>query len=180
MEIFDDFSRKRSRRSQLQSQELWVVQTRRFGRWPEAPSCMIGAATAFDWQSAPASWTLSTSPTTGRDSQGGLRKTKFLIMSGYIAYLVPWYPRRMRRRLVRCWETYDLEIGPDYLLRRQADIPDLRVQFDEFRAAEHVQGRYLRVMARAKGVSWSSQKVLTNLARFGRPFPLFARSAYGR
>ena len=74
-----------------------------------------------------------------------------LVMAGYIAYLVVWYPRRMRRRLTKCWETYDLEIGHDYLLRRQADIPDLRLQFDEVQTVEHVQGRYLRVIGKSKG-----------------------------
>jgi hypothetical protein len=74
-----------------------------------------------------------------------------LMMAAYIAYLVVWYPRRMTRRLIRCWETYDLEIGHDYLLRRQADIPDLRLQFDEVQAVEHVQGRYLRVIGKSKG-----------------------------
>lgn len=74
-----------------------------------------------------------------------------LIMAAYIAYLVVWYPRRMRRRLIKCWETYDLEIGRDYLLRRQADMPDLRLQFDEVQAVEHVQGRYLRVIGKTKG-----------------------------
>lgn len=73
-----------------------------------------------------------------------------LLMVAYIAYLAVWYPRRMRRRLIKCWETYDLEIGHDYLLRRQADIPDLRLQFDEVQAAEHVQGRYLRVIGKTK------------------------------
>jgi hypothetical protein len=73
-----------------------------------------------------------------------------LMMFAYIAYLLTWYPRRMRRRLIRCWETYDLEIGHDYLLRRQADIPDLRLQFDEVQAVEHVQGRCLRVIGKSK------------------------------
>jgi hypothetical protein len=68
-----------------------------------------------------------------------------LAMAAYIAYLAVWYPRRMRRRLIKCWDTYDLEIGHDYLLRRQADIPDLRLQFDEVQAVEHLQGRCLRV-----------------------------------
>ena len=74
-----------------------------------------------------------------------------LMMAAYIAYLFVWYPRRMRRRLIRCWETYDLEIGHDYLLRRQADIPDLRLQFDEVQAVERVQGRYVRVIGKSKG-----------------------------
>jgi hypothetical protein len=73
------------------------------------------------------------------------------IMAGYILVLVVWYPRWMKRRLTRCWETYDLEIGHDYLVRRQADIPDLRLQFDQVRAVEHVQGRYLRVIGKSKG-----------------------------
>lgn len=42
-----------------------------------------------------------------------------LSMVAYIVCVVVWYPRRMRRRLIKCWETYDLEIGHDYLLRRQ-------------------------------------------------------------
>lgn len=74
-----------------------------------------------------------------------------LIMATYVTYLVIWYPRRMRRRLIRCWETYELEIGTDYLLRRQADIPELRLQFDDVQAVEHVQGRYLRVIGKSKG-----------------------------
>jgi hypothetical protein len=74
-----------------------------------------------------------------------------LMMAAYVAYLVVLYPRKMRRRLIRCWETYDLEIGHDYLRRRQADIPDLRLQFDEVQAVEHVQGRYLRVIGKSKG-----------------------------
>jgi hypothetical protein len=72
------------------------------------------------------------------------------LMVAYIAYLAVWSPRRMRRRLIRCWDTYDLEIGHDYLLRRQADVPDLRLQFDEVQAVERVQGRYLRVIGKTK------------------------------
>jgi hypothetical protein len=72
------------------------------------------------------------------------------LMVAYIAYLAVWYPRKMRRRLFKFWETYDLEIGPDYLLRRQADIPELRLQFNEVQAVEHVQGRYLRVIGKTK------------------------------
>jgi hypothetical protein len=78
-----------------------------------------------------------------------------LLMVAYVAYLAVWYPRKMRRRLSKCWETYDLEIGHDYLLRRQADIPDLRLQFDEVQAVEHVQGRYLRVIGKTKSCAIS-------------------------
>jgi hypothetical protein len=73
-----------------------------------------------------------------------------LIMVAYIACFTVLYPRRMRRRLIKCWETYDLEIGRDYLLRRQADIPELRLPFDEVQAVEHVPGRYLRVIGKTK------------------------------
>jgi hypothetical protein len=74
-----------------------------------------------------------------------------LLMAAYIAYLVAWYPRRMRRRLARCWETYELEIGNDYLIRRQADIPDLSLRFDDVKAVEHIPGRCLRVIGKSKG-----------------------------
>jgi len=73
-----------------------------------------------------------------------------LLMVAYVAYLAVWYPLRMRRRLSKCWETYDLEVGHGYLLRRQADIPDLRLQFDEVQSVERVQGRYLRVIGKTK------------------------------
>lgn len=74
-----------------------------------------------------------------------------LVMTAYIVCIVIWYPRRMRRRLIRCWETYDLEIGHDYLVRRQADLPDLRLQFNDVQAVEQVKGEYLRVIGRSKG-----------------------------
>jgi hypothetical protein len=74
-----------------------------------------------------------------------------LVMAAYIACLAIWYPRRMKRRLIKCWETYELEIGHGYLLRRQADIPDVLLQFDEVKTVEHVPGRYLRVIGKSKG-----------------------------
>ena len=74
-----------------------------------------------------------------------------LLMVAYMAYVAFWSPLRMQRRLKRCWETYDLEIGPDYLLRRQADLTDLRLKFDEVRTVEHVPGRYLRVIGKGAG-----------------------------
>jgi hypothetical protein len=43
-----------------------------------------------------------------------------------------------------------LEIGHGYLLRRQGDVPDLRLQFDEVQAVEQVPGRYLRVIGKPK------------------------------
>lgn len=74
-----------------------------------------------------------------------------LLIVAYVAYFAVSYPRRMQRRLIKRWETYDLEIGHGYLLRRQADIPDVRLQFDEVQAVEHVPGRYLRVIGKTKG-----------------------------
>ena len=74
-----------------------------------------------------------------------------VLMVAYMAYVAFWSPLRMKRRLKRCWETYDLEIGPDYFLRRQADLPDLRLSFAEVRSVEHVPGRYLRVIGKRAG-----------------------------
>jgi hypothetical protein len=87
-----------------------------------------------------------------------------LMTAAYIAYLVVWYPRRMKRQLTRCWETYELEVGHDYLLRRQANVPDLRLQFDEVQAVEHVQGRYLRVIGKSK---WRVIAIPESIDQFG-------------
>ena len=73
-----------------------------------------------------------------------------LMLIPLVLYVAIWAPRRMKRRLIRCWETYDLEIGQDYLLRREADLPDLRVKFEEVQGIEHVPGRYLRVIGTPK------------------------------
>jgi hypothetical protein len=74
-----------------------------------------------------------------------------VFMVAYMAFVAFWSPLRMKRRLKRCWETYDLEIGADYFLRRQADLPDLRLCFAEVRCVEHVPGRYLRLIGRQAG-----------------------------
>jgi hypothetical protein len=73
-----------------------------------------------------------------------------VLMVAYMAYVAFWSPLKMKRRLKRCWETYELEIGHDYLLRRQADLPDLRLDFSDVQAVEHVPGRYLRVIGKPK------------------------------
>lgn len=73
-----------------------------------------------------------------------------LAMTAYVLFLCVWAPRRMKRRLAKCWETYELEIGQDYLLRRQAGLEDLRLQFDEIRGVEEVPERYLRVIGKPK------------------------------
>jgi hypothetical protein len=74
-----------------------------------------------------------------------------VFMVAYMAYIAFWSPLRMKRRLTKYWATYDLEIGPDYFLRRQADLPDLRLGFEEVRSVEHVPGRYLRVIGKRTG-----------------------------
>jgi hypothetical protein len=63
-----------------------------------------------------------------------------------VAYSVFSTARYTRRLLAKYWQTYDLEIGPDYLLRRQADLPDLCLHFDEITRVERLPGRYLHVI----------------------------------
>jgi hypothetical protein len=73
-----------------------------------------------------------------------------LFMLAYMAYLILWSPRKLRRKLQRCWETYELEVGSNYLVRRQADMPDLCVQFSEVSAVQRIAGRDLRVIGTPK------------------------------
>ena len=68
-----------------------------------------------------------------------------VLMAAYASVMAFWLPARMRRKLARFWETYVLEIGPDYLLRRQSDLPDLRIHFTEVQSVQSVPGRYLRI-----------------------------------
>jgi len=87
-------------------------------------------------------------------SKGATQKSMItygLVMMAYMVCTAIAYPRWMIRRLVRCWETYDLEIGDDYLVRRQAGLPNLRLQFGEVQAVEHLKGEYLRVIGKSKG-----------------------------
>jgi len=63
-----------------------------------------------------------------------------------LTYMFFMTPRRVRRILARCWQTYTLEIGPDYLLRRQAETPDLRLSFSEIKRIERRPGEYVRVI----------------------------------
>jgi hypothetical protein len=83
----------------------------------------------------------------------GMRRANFgtvvvfsIFVGLFITYIAFISPRRMRRSLRKCWDTYILAIGPDYLLRRQADAPDLRLSFTEVKKVEHLPGRYLRVI----------------------------------
>jgi hypothetical protein len=73
-----------------------------------------------------------------------------LFMLAYMAHLILWSPRKLKRKLQRCWETYELEVGSNYLVRRQADLPDLCVQFSEVSAVQRIPGRDLRVIGTPK------------------------------
>ncbi|HWX93668.1 MAG TPA: hypothetical protein VNY29_13635 [Terriglobales bacterium] len=65
----------------------------------------------------------------------------------YIAFVSP---RRMHDRLVKLWNSYVLEVGPDYLLRRQADTPEVRLSFAAIKNVEYRPGHSLRVIGTAK------------------------------
>jgi hypothetical protein len=73
-----------------------------------------------------------------------------VIMAAYASVMVFWLPARMRRKMAKFWETYVLEIGPDYLLRRQSDLPDLRIDFSKVQTVQTVPGRYLRIAGTPK------------------------------
>src|SRR5262249_34213102 len=75
----------------------------------------------------------------------------FAVFAGlFITYIGFMAPRRMRKSLRKCWDTYVLTIGPDYLLRQQADVSDVRLTFKDVKKIEHLPGRYLRVIGNAK------------------------------
>lgn len=64
----------------------------------------------------------------------------------WLTYSLFMSPRRLHKKRARCWETYSLEIGPDYLLRRQADTPDIRLSFSDIKRIERRPGEYVRVV----------------------------------
>ena len=69
-----------------------------------------------------------------------------MIAAVFLTYIFFVVPRRTRKVLARIWDTYSLEIGPDYLLRRQGDVPDLRMAFADVRRIERRGGGYMRVI----------------------------------
>jgi hypothetical protein len=73
-----------------------------------------------------------------------------LLDAFYITYIGAVAIPRMRKRLAKCWDTYVLEIGPGYLLRQQADTPEIRMSFSQVKRIEHLPGRYLRVIGSTK------------------------------
>lgn len=82
----------------------------------------------------------------------GIRTT--LAVAGFdalfLTYIAFVSPRRMHSRLIKCWDSYVLEIGPDYLLRLQADTPDVRLLFRDVRRVERRPGHSLRVIGSDK------------------------------
>jgi len=63
-----------------------------------------------------------------------------------LVYMFFVSPQRARRRLAKCWDTYKLTIGADYLLRQQEDTPDIRLPFAGVKRVEHLPGRYVRII----------------------------------
>lgn len=61
-----------------------------------------------------------------------------LVLAVFFTYVAFVSPRRMRSRIADSWQTYELEIGPNYLLRTQADTPDLRLEFSDIRSIERI------------------------------------------
>jgi len=76
--------------------------------------------------------------------------TTAVFIACLVAYSVFSTVRYLRRFLADYWQTYDLEIGSDYLLRRQARVPDLCLHFGEITKAERLPGRYVHVIGANK------------------------------
>jgi Na+/H+ antiporter NhaD/arsenite permease-like protein len=68
----------------------------------------------------------------------------------FLAYISFVSPLRIRRRMTKSWNTYVLTIGPDFLLRHQADAPEIRLPFTAIKRVEHLSGRYIRVIGDEK------------------------------
>jgi hypothetical protein len=86
-----------------------------------------------------------------RNSHTTMGMIGFAVFAGlFFTYMAFGSPRRVRKKLAKSWETYVLEIGPDYLLRQQADTPDIRLPFQDVKRIEHLPGRYLRVIGLQK------------------------------
>jgi len=85
--------------------------------------------------------------------RGGRSQPTIIIavfMGLYLCYIAFAMPRKVKKRLAKCWDSYELEIGPDYFLRTQADTPELRLRFDEITRVERLPGRYLRIIGTNK------------------------------
>jgi len=73
------------------------------------------------------------------------------VMTGIsLCYLAFALPRKVKKTLAKCWDSYELEIGSDYFLRTQADTPEIRLRFDEITRVERLPGRYLRIIGKNK------------------------------
>ena len=63
----------------------------------------------------------------------------------FVAYIAISIPLKNRRQLKKCWETYELEVGGDYFLRRQHGVNDLRIPFNQISKVERIPGRYVLI-----------------------------------
>jgi hypothetical protein len=80
-------------------------------------------------------------------SQSSL-KTLVIYAAGFgawFAYLAISMSRKTMQQLERCWKTYELEIGPDDLTRRQEGYPDLAIPLMDITKIQRVPGRYVQV-----------------------------------
>ena len=68
----------------------------------------------------------------------------------FITYIAFVGTRRMRSSIEQTWNSYQLEIGPDYLQRSQSTTPELRLAFSEITRIERIPGRYLRVIGSSR------------------------------
>jgi len=73
-----------------------------------------------------------------------------IILALFFTYIAFASPRRTRRGVEKTWATYQLEIGPDYLLRTQADTPDLRLPFSEITTVKRNPGRFVIVTGQSR------------------------------
>jgi hypothetical protein len=71
---------------------------------------------------------------------------RVLLIAGILTWIVFRSLRRLKTSMEKTWATYTLEIGPDYLLRTQADTTDLRLPVAEIQRIERLPGRFVRVV----------------------------------
>ncbi len=70
-----------------------------------------------------------------------------LLAVGFVGFIV-LMAYRLKAQITTMWQTYELQIGPDYLCRRQGGLPPLTIRFSEVSKVVHIPGRQLRVFSR--------------------------------
>jgi hypothetical protein len=97
------------------------------------------------------------------------------------AVSVPWLflvgyfmPRYWISKLRKLWATFELEIGPDYVQRRQADSKDFRLAFDEIRFLRYLPGKDLHIYG---DKSWKLIEVPKEIEHFEEVREFFSRLA---